>query len=37
LAIGEYSTKFDIPEPDMAAYATLASAIFNLDESISRG
>jgi hypothetical protein len=37
LAIGEYSTKFDIPEPEMAAYATLASAIFNLDESISRG
>jgi len=37
LAIGEYHRPFDIEKSEMAAYAMLASAIFNLDESISRG
>lgn len=37
LAIGEYHSPFDIEKSEMAAYAMLASAIFNLDESISRG
>jgi len=37
LAIGEYHTESDLDQSEMAAYAMLASAIFNLDESISRG
>jgi len=37
LAIGEYQMDYALPEPEMAAYAMLASTIFNLDESISRG
>ncbi|MEM1123033.1 MAG: DUF1553 domain-containing protein, partial [Bacteroidota bacterium] len=37
LNIGAYQMNYDLPEPEMAAYAMLASAIFNLDESISRG
>jgi hypothetical protein len=37
LAIGEFHIPFDIDKSEMAAYAMVASAIFNLDESISRG
>ena len=37
LAIGAYQIEYTIEKPEMAAYAMVASAIFNLDESISRG
>ena len=37
LAIGAYQMDYALPEPEMAAYAMLASTIFNLDEAISRG
>jgi len=37
LNIGTYQMEFETSKPEMAAYAMLASAIFNLDESISRG
>jgi len=37
LKIGEFQSPFTLEKPEMAAYAMLASAIFNLDESISRG
>ncbi len=37
LAIGEFHIPFEIEKSEMAAYAMVASAIFNLDESISRG
>ncbi|MFK7982454.1 MAG: PSD1 and planctomycete cytochrome C domain-containing protein [Saprospiraceae bacterium] len=37
LAIGAYQTEYALEKPEMAAYAMVASAIFNLDESISRG
>ncbi len=37
LSIGNYQISYSNPKPEMAAYAMLASAIFNLDESISRG
>ena len=37
LAIGAYQTAYTLEKPEMAAYAMVASAIFNLDESISRG
>jgi len=37
LAIGEFHSPYDVDKSEMAAYAMLASAIFNLDESISRG
>lgn len=37
LAIGEYSLNVDQPTTEVAAYAMLASTIFNLEESFSRG
>ncbi len=37
LAIGAYQAEYALEKPEMAAYAMVASAIFNLDESISRG
>ena len=37
LSIGQFQSTYDLPQAEMAAYATLASTIFNLDESISRG
>ncbi len=37
LAIGEYSLDLDKPTTEVAAYAMLASTIFNLEESFSRG
>ena len=37
LNIGAYQMDYETSKPEMAAYAMLASAIFNLDESISRG
>ncbi|MEM6318699.1 MAG: PSD1 and planctomycete cytochrome C domain-containing protein [Bacteroidota bacterium] len=37
LSIGEYTMKVDEPTTEVAAYAMLASTIFNLEESFSRG
>jgi hypothetical protein len=36
LAIGDSAQKDLLPAPELAAYAMLAAAIYNLDESISR-
>ena len=36
LSIGDSPRKELLPEPELAAYAMLATAIYNLDESISR-
>ena len=37
LAVGEYPQKELLPLPELAAYALVANAIFNLDETITRG
>lgn len=37
LNIGAYQLENKLPKSEMAAYAMLTSAVFNLDESISRG
>lgn len=37
LAVGEYEQKELLETPEMAAYAIVANAIFNLDETITRG
>ncbi|MEM1320528.1 MAG: PSD1 and planctomycete cytochrome C domain-containing protein [Bacteroidota bacterium] len=37
LSIGEYQQKELLSEPELAAYMLVANAIFNLDETITRG
>jgi hypothetical protein len=37
LNVGEYEQKELLKKPEMAAYAVVANAIFNLDETITRG
>ncbi len=37
LSVGQYPQKELLPAPEMAAYALLANAIFNLDETITKG
>jgi len=36
LSIGDSEQQALLPEPELAAYAMLATAIYNLDESITR-
>lgn len=37
LSVGQYPQKDLLPAPEMAAYALLATTIFNLDEAITKG